>query len=347
MRCPALPAWPSFSVLALGLCRLRPGAAAAPQQKPLDARLADARGRGATLAGKQQTLLGRLRQLQVARENAARRARAVPTRPGAGRPEVGRGRRARRRHRSRAARGEAGDPRAPRAHLQAAADRVRPRCSSRWIRRGRSIAPRASSSVVAPARPRPPRAVPAAAPGAARPKPTGCSASARRSRRCAAALQQEEAALGAKRAPRRAALLRQIRGRREVNAQLVDELTAARDRLDRSVTTLGPRGYGRPATRASRARRTGPRAPAACSTGPWPGRLRPGSGVRRRAGSEPRSPATASRSARPWGAACVRCRRPGGVCRCLHRLRTGRHRRPRGQGLHASTAIWRRSTSQR
>jgi murein hydrolase activator len=36
-----------------------------------------------------------------------------------------------------------------------------------------------------------------------------------------------------------AALLRSVRDRREMNTQLVDELTAARDRLDRSVSTLG------------------------------------------------------------------------------------------------------------
>jgi septal ring factor EnvC (AmiA/AmiB activator) len=36
-----------------------------------------------------------------------------------------------------------------------------------------------------------------------------------------------------------AALLRSVRERREMNTQLVDELTAARDRLDRSVSTLG------------------------------------------------------------------------------------------------------------
>lgn len=49
----------------------------------------------------------------------------------------------------------------------------------------------------------------------------------------------EEAALAEASAAQQT-LLRSVRDRREMNAQLVDELTAARDRLDRSVSTLRP-----------------------------------------------------------------------------------------------------------
>ena len=50
-----------------------------------------------------------------------------------------------------------------------------------------------------------------------------------------------------------------------MNAQLVDELTAARDRLDRSVSTLRPADAAIPGTGAA-----GSRAAAAGSTGPSP-----------------------------------------------------------------------------
>lgn len=56
-------------------------------------------------------------------------------------------------------------------------------------------------------------------------------------------LQAEDAALVEARAEQ-AALLRTIREQRDVNAQLVAELTAARDRLDRSVTGLAPASPG-------------------------------------------------------------------------------------------------------
>jgi murein hydrolase activator len=204
--------------------------------KALDARLAALRAEAATLAGEQQSLLGRLRQLQVAREtrlvelegtnaslsrvtgdvdDASRRVDAIEQELRAITPEI----------RDRLVRtykllplgydrlllsldeARSVDRAARIVGVIARRDRTR-------LERFQTLRAERQSEVVRLQRER-------------------ARLEALRQR-----LVTEEAAL-AETGAAQATLLRSVRERREMNAQLVEELTAARDRLDLSVSNLG------------------------------------------------------------------------------------------------------------
>lgn len=238
----------ALGVLALALMGAGPGRAQGvlDRQKVLDARIATLNAEAAKLAGEQRTLLGRLRQLQVARETRLleiERTDAALARVG---PEV-----------------VAAGARVTAS--EAALRRVTPEIRER-LRRTYKLMPLGYDRVLlsleqARSFDRAARVVSVVARRDRvrleqfRQLKEARRAEADRLQRERATLQtlrlrlqQEEAALAATSATQ-AALLKQIRDQREVNAQLVDELGVARDRLDRSVSALGPStGYaGRPA----------------------------------------------------------------------------------------------------
>jgi septal ring factor EnvC (AmiA/AmiB activator) len=228
---------------AAGVCLLAPclviaqtGRPAATDPKALDARLAALHAEAATLAGEQQSLLGRLRQLQVARDTRLvelERTNASLTRV-AGEVD-GAGRRV--------------------AAIEQELRAITPEISDRLVRtykllplgydrlllsldEARSI-DRAARIVGVIARRDRTRLEQFQQLRSERQNEV------RRLQREGGQLESlrqrlvtEEAALAAAGAAQ-ATLLRSVRERREMNAQLVDELTAARDRLDRSVSTLG------------------------------------------------------------------------------------------------------------
>ena len=206
--------------------------------KALDARLAALRAEAATLAGEQKSLLGRLRQLQVARETrlvelqrtnealprvtrevdaAGQRVAAIETELRAITPEI--------------------RDRLVRTYklLPLGYDRLllsldQARSVDRAARIVGVIAHRDRTRLERFLRLR-----------AERQREV---AGLQRERSEIEALRQrlvkEEAALAQAGAAQQA-MLRSLRERRELNSQLVDELTAARDRLDRSVSNLGSR----------------------------------------------------------------------------------------------------------
>jgi septal ring factor EnvC (AmiA/AmiB activator) len=204
--------------------------------KALDARLTALRAEAASLAGEQQTLLGRLRQLQVARDTrlveleqtnaslarmaldvgaAGRRVSAIETEIRAITPEI--------------------SERLVRTY------KLRPLGYDRLLLsldEARSL-DRAARIIAVIARTRLEHFHRLRA---------GRQAEVHRLQREQAQLgalrqrlQNEEAALR-EATVAQAALLQTIRDKREMNTQLVDELTAARDRLDRSVSALRPPG---------------------------------------------------------------------------------------------------------
>jgi septal ring factor EnvC (AmiA/AmiB activator) len=225
--------------VAIGLSALVRAQAVTPRQKALDSRLAALKAEAATLAGEQRTLLGRLRQLQVARETRLvelERTNAALARVG---PEVG----------AAGARVAAIE-----GELRAATPEIRERLVRTYkllpigyerlllsLDQARSFDRAARVVAVVARRDRArleqfQRLRQAHQHEVDRLQRERATLETLRSR-----LQQEEAAL-AETSSAQGALLKQIRERRETNAQLADELMAARDRLDRSVATLGSGG---------------------------------------------------------------------------------------------------------
>lgn len=210
--------------------------AKAPDPKAIDARLAALRAEAASLAGQQQTLLGRLRQLQVARDT--RQAEIEQTNASLTRVS-----------------GEVDAAGRRVAAIEQELRAITPDIRDRLVRtykllplgydrlllsldQARSV-DRAARIVGVIARRDRTRLE------QFQQLRTERQSEVRRLQRERSELEAlrrrlvtEEAAF-AEAGAAQAALLRSVRERREMNAQLVDELTAARDRLDRSVSTLG------------------------------------------------------------------------------------------------------------